>query len=335
MNETAPAPENPQSPPENVQPDTELASRDDRAFNQDMDALLDSAETMRLNAMKVQRNRGFIAMSVGLATICVGAAGFGWFLLVEAQLVRGLGAIVLGVVIAAALHIWSGQALKQYERDYKHKFLPRMAHILGGLKYYPSRGISEKLLKRTGVIPSHEVYDAEDCFMGQYKGVKVLFSEARLRFKKAYEEPAFNGIFVLLEASKANIEGHTIVTANKEMVQKWGATRWKKLQALDHKPENPTWDRFSIYSDTPDAAEGLVDEKMFKELAEASDIFDKSPITAVFFAKKFIFMMIPYEGDMFEPSNIHVPVTTKRTAIQCKKELEKILEIIDIFELYQ
>ena len=45
--------------------------------------------------------------------------------------------------------------------------------------------------------------------------------------------------------------------------------------------------------------------------------------------------MIPYKGDMFEASNIHIPVATKQHAMQCKREIEQILEIIDVFDLYQ
>ena len=46
-------------------------------------------------------------------------------------------------------------------------------------------------------------------------------------------------------------------------------------------------------------------------------------------------MMIPYEPDMFEASSLFVPVTTKTQAMQCKKEIEQLLEIIDVFDLYE
>ena len=46
-------------------------------------------------------------------------------------------------------------------------------------------------------------------------------------------------------------------------------------------------------------------------------------------------MMIPYESDMFEPSDLFVPVQTKTQAMQCKKEIEQLLEIIDVFDLYK
>lgn len=313
---------------------TELSRRDDRHFNKELEALLDDAETLRLQAMKTHRNRGFAAMSIGLTAIVIGACGFGWLFLVEAQLVKALGAIILGIVIAAALHLWSGQALQDYKKQHKAVFLPKMAKTLGGFKYHPARGISRKLITKTGLIPAHDVYTAEDCFMGKYKGVKVLFSEARLRHKKAYIEPIFNGIFALLEVPEGSIEGHTILSADKEMVKKWRNSRWQKLQDVDIQTSNPSWDRFTIVSDKPEAAQKIITQDLLKELSEAADIFDKSPLSAALFRKKYIFLMIPYDGDMFEASNIHVPVTTKRHAMQCKKEMEQLLEIVDVFDLY-
>ncbi len=46
-------------------------------------------------------------------------------------------------------------------------------------------------------------------------------------------------------------------------------------------------------------------------------------------------MMIPYDKDMFEASSLFVPVTTKKQAMQCKREIEQLLEIVDVFDLYK
>ena len=58
---------------------------------------------------------------------------------------------------------------------------------------------------------------------------------------------------------------------------------------------------------------------MIKELAEAGAIFKNAPISAVMFRGKYVFLAIPYEEDMFEASNIYVPVATKQHALHCKK----------------
>jgi hypothetical protein len=213
--------------------------------------------------------------------------------------------------------------------------MPKMAQVLGGFKYHPSRGISSNIISKTGIVPSHDIYAAEDCFMGKYKGVKVLMSEARLRRKAKSAPPVFNGLFVLLEIPQPLFKGHIILSADKEKVKNWRGTRWQKLQDVAVTASDPSWDRFSVFSDKPQEAQDIVSEALLKELAEAADIFDESPITAALFRQKYIFLMIPYDGDMFEASNIDIPVATKQHALKCKREIEQLLEIIDVFGVYE
>ncbi len=310
----------------------EIIRHDEDRFNADMEALIKEAEDMRLKFMQSARSRSFMAMSIGLIAILLGAAGFGWFFLVETNVLKGLASIILGVVIAATFNIWTAKALGDYKRHYKMQFLPKMATVLGGFQYHPTRGISSKIISKTGVIPAHDLYEAEDCFMGRYKGVKVLFSEARLRRKKAKAEALFDGLFVLLEIPEESIEGHTILTANKDLVKRWRGNRWQKLQDV---PLDEYGNMFNAFSDKPEAAKAAITPALLKELSEAAEIFDNSPLTAVMFRKKFIFLMIPHDADMFEASNIHVPVTTRQHALKCKREIEQLLEVIDVFQLYQ
>lgn len=330
--DTPPAEDLPATPPA---PAEEVSRERDQEFANKMDALIADAESMRLNFMKRHRTRGHIVTTVGLISIVIGASGFGWYLLMDGDILRAIVSMLVAIAIPALLYSWSNGILRAYERSYKREFLPRLASALGGFKFHPSRGISAKIISKTGIVPAHDIYTAEDCFMGKYKGVKVLFSEARLLSKAKKHEPIFDGVFVLLEIPTAVIEGHTIVTADQGMVRRWRSTRWKKLREVSIKSGNADWDRFSIFSDNPEGAQLIIGEKVLKELAEAADVFDKAALSAAFFRGKFIFMMIPYLGDMFEASNIHLPVATKQHAMQCKREVEQILEIIDVFELYQ
>ena len=309
-------------------------ARDDE-FHEHIDALIRDAESTRLSFMKRHRTRGNVTMTLGLLSLTIGAGGFGWYLLMQADIIKATGSMLIAITIPILLHFWSMAILNDYKKNYKKEFLPRLAHALGGFKFHPSRGISSKIISKTGLVPKHEVYNAEDCFMGKYKGVKVLFSEARLMQKKKHAEPIFDGVFVLLEIPKAVIEGHTILTADERAYQKWKPSRWQKLQDVRIKTGNAEWDRFHILSDNPESAKLLIGERLLKELSEAADIFDESPLSAALFRGKFIFLMIPYKGDMFEASNIHVPVATKQHAMQCRREIEQILEIIDVFDLYE
>lgn len=329
-NATADKKDEPSPPP----PEEEVQRRDDSRFRAEVDGLIKDAEAMRVARMRAHRNRGFVTMTVGLISIMAGAAGFGWYLLMEAKLAYALACMVGAVIVPLILNIWAQGPLKAYKQDYKRRFMPRMAKALGGLKFHPTRGIGHGLLGKTGVVPPHKRYEAEDCFLGRYKDVKVIMSEARLFDAPKGGHMIFDGVFVMMEVPKARFEGHTIVTADQDMVSQWLNTRWKSLQAVQISASTPEAKRFQVITDKPQQANKIISDRLLKELAEAADIFDQAPLTAVLFRSRFIFLMIPYDGDMFEASSIHVPITTNEHALRAKQEIERIMEIIDVFEIY-
>ncbi len=313
----------------------EIARTRDEDFSARIEMLIRDAEDSRLSYMKRHRMRGNITLGFGLISMTMGAMGFGWFLLMRMDIISAVLSMLAAIVLPAILHVWHASVIRDYQKNYKTTFLPRLAKALGGFQFHPNRGIGKNIISRTGILPKYHSYSAEDCFMGSYKGVKVLFSEARLMPKRKSAEPIFDGIFVLLEIPTSVIEGHTILTADRRAVKKWASTRWKKLSPLSLSTEGKDWGKFSAFSDNPESAKLLIGDRLLKELSEASEIFDNAPLSAAFFKEKFIFLMIPYSGDMFEASNIHLPVATKQHALQCKREIEQILEIIDVFDLYQ
>lgn len=313
-------------------PTENLTRTEDRYFSSQIEQVIKKSEAHRLHFMKRHYKRDMMTSNLSLLVMTIGGCGFGWFFLMEADLVKALACVVLAIIVPILMQMWSSRVLKSYVMDYKKNFMPELARALGGMKFFPARGISAKILPRTGVILPFTSYEAEDCFMGTYKGTKVIFSEARLLGKKKL---MFKGVFVFLEVPHKIFEGHTIITADHELVKCSAGSRWSKLSNVKIETSNPSWNRFEIYSDKPEAARLMIGEKLLKELAEAADIFSNAPLSAVLFQGKYIFIAIPYERDMFEASNIHVPVTTQRHAMDCKREVGQIMEIIDVFDIYK
>lgn len=307
---------------------------DQSRFSKEMDIVIKESEEMRIKRMMQHRTRGFVAMNTSIFFAFLGALGAGYLFLMLGQLFSAIAVLLLSFVPPIFLHIWAGKPIKTYKKEHKTIFMPKLAQTLNGLSFHAERGVSSKIINKLPVIPDHDIYRAEDCFMGEYKGVKVIFSEARL-FKKGREVPAFDGIFVLLETKEAVFEGHTIITADHNMVKQYESTRWKNLKKTHISVTNRDWDIFSIFSSKPESAELFIGERLIKELAEAAQIFDNAPLTAVLFGKKHVFMMIPYDKDMFEASSLFVPITTKDQVMRTKREIEQLLEIVDVFDLYE
>jgi hypothetical protein len=307
----------------------------DALFEAEIDKLISYAEDLRIGLIRKHRTRNNLATAAFILLVLGGSLGFGYFLFFKGRIDIGVICVMISIALSFSVHLWAEKPLEEYKQQYKHKFMPKLAKLLGGLRFYPARGIGRKVLSKTGVLPKFESYKAEDCFMGEYKGVKVIFSEARLFASERSSEPVFDGIFVLLEAPRGVFDSHTILTSDHRMIQSYASKRWQKLQAVNLPPPPEGAEHFRAYSSNPESAGALINERLLKELAEASQIFNEAPITTVMFRKKYIFMMIPYAQDMFEASNLHVPVKTRQHAQQCRHEINQILEIIDVFNLFR
>lgn len=308
----------------------------DQTFNAEMQSILRQAEDIRLKKMRDYQLRGFVFTTVSLISVTAGCAGFGWALFMEADLIRGVFALLAGFILPFLTNIWAKQPLKSYQEQYKKALMPALARSMGNLRFYPERGISEKVAKASGLLPAYHHYQAEDAFMGKYKGVKLMLSEARLR-NKSTGHFVFDGIFVLLEIPK-EFEGHTIFTYDRNAIQMHRKTRWKTFEEIPHshlnQQTNMDISSFSIFSTAPlQIAQDLTEDSFKKEISEMRDLFDKAPISAAFFRKKYLFIMIPNEHDMFEPSSLHVPITSQQDALKCKKEIEQILSVIDALHI--
>ncbi len=307
----------------------------DAVFESEIDKLIAFAEDLRVDLMRKHRARNSIATTSFILFILLGSTGFGYFLFFKGRIDIAVMCVMLSITLPFMLHIWSEKPLQEYKTQYKQLFMPKLAKLLGGLKFFPSRGIGRAFLSKTGVLPKFETYKAEDCFMGVYKGVKVIFSEARLFKGQRQVDATFDGIFVLLEAPSAVFDAHTILTSDHSMVQAYAGRRWQKLKPVSLNDAPDGAEAFKAYSSNPTSAQLVLGERLLKELVEASQVFNSAPVTTVLFRKKFIFMMIPYAHDMFEASNIHIPVKTKQHAQQCRNEINQILEIIDVFDIFK
>lgn len=309
--------------------------RDDARFQNDLQTLLKSAEDTRLRLMHKKRFRSNMALALGLTSLLVGGCGFGWLFLMQAKLWLGLAVLVASALPYFVFDIWAKIPPKTYAKQYKTDFLPQMANLLGGFRYFPKRGVSGKIIKKAGFLKPFEHYDAEDCFAGTYKGVKIIWSEARLYADQRKKEQNFDGVFVLLEIPEDMIEGHTILTADHKLAEAWEHSRWQQLTRFEVEVSNPHWARFHMFSNKPEGAKLFVGERFLKELSEAADIFDEAPLSAALFGHKYIFIAIPYAENMFEASHLEAPIPSSRHSMKCKKEIEQILEIIDVYDLYK
>ncbi|MFN3700133.1 MAG: DUF3137 domain-containing protein [Alphaproteobacteria bacterium] len=310
------------------QPQQNVKSVDEHIFQERINQIMHDAESFRLYKMGLHQGREFVSLTVTLAATVIGGSGFAWFFLMEGNLLLALLSMLVAVVPHIVLSRWVNAPVTKYKNDYKTRFMPRVAEALGGLEYFPKRGISRKVLARTGIVPAHDVYKAEDCFAGCYRGAKITLSEARLSRNNNKGQYTFDGLFVLIELPFEIFKGHSVLTADYALAKRL----MKRLTQFPVTSERFV-KLFTLLSSDAGNAQTLNSERLLSELHEAMLIFGKAPLSAAFFAQKYIFIQIPHAEDMFEPSDLNVPITTSDTMLKCKKEISQLLSLIDIVDV--
>ncbi len=303
---------------------------DDR-FSADVQRLIDKAEDIRVRRSQQLDSRKRVVLTFDLLCAFTGGGMLGWLILMGSYVMIAAITIAASVVLPIVLHMWGGAPEKEYIRQFKDEFMPELAKALGGLKFKASGGISPKSVVPSRIMPAFDEYHAEDCFYGTFKGIKVLISEARMYSKKRKGEPVFDGVFVLLQTPAKKFRSHTIITADKRSAKSWMKTRWKQLQRVQDEDAGS----FLVFSNNPGEAQRLCDSDMMELMNRLSEIFGNSELSVAFYGGNKVFLLIPYEGDMFEPGNIHMPVTTGQLALRCKKEVEQILSVVEILDVYE
>lgn len=292
----------------------------------EMNEMLRHAETSRVSFMRDYRNRENLFVGVMIFSALVGGLGFAWLFLMEGALFRGLLVLIAASIPAVLVGMWKKAPLDAYKKHYKDFVLPNIAKALGGLRYMPNRGIPEKVLSSTKIMPRFSRYHAEDCFKGKHKNTTIIFSEAKLYGDNT--DPIFDGLFVLLELPKKIHNGVSILTSDMKLASKVS----KKLKAIDLSDNAFALD-LRAYSNDLGNAQLLSDKRLIKEIDEMIKLFDNAPSSLSFFGGRYVFFMIPYEVDMFEACDIRFPITTTSSIRRCAHEVTQIQSIIDIFDM--
>jgi hypothetical protein len=297
-------------------------------------SLINKAEEMRFAKSKqyTQRQKLFVS---ALSFLAIGSSSnLVWALLMGGDIYLALGGIVVAIIIPLLLAGWAKSPTKEYRKNFKTEFMPALAKAIGNLDYFPTGGIAMKSMKPSGIIPPHATYTAEDGFRGKFKNNSLTISEGRLYSDKKNAEPIFNGVLVMITTPKGKFKGHTIITSDHEAIKKWANTRWKKFNSVQPREGIAAGD-YKIYANNVEEAQALADEDYMELLQRLSELFSNSLISSAFYAGNRVLLLIPSDEDMFEPGDIDMPVSSQGYALKCKREIEQILHVVDVIDVYE
>lgn len=246
--------------------------------------------------------------------------------------IGGITALFLG-----ALYWWLTQPRREYARAYKDKILPQLAELFGGFLYWDDGAIPVYKMQSSKILPRHDKYEAQDYFVGQYKGVNVEFSEVDFKQKRrsknrTYYVSVFKGLAVLLDMNSRRFFGHTLLDRDRSMMVEWFKEKsggLKRANLVD-----PEFEKiFDVYTNDQVEARYLIDPVMIENLKSLQDEYDGENITAAFYESKLL-VLIKSDHNYFEPAKLEVPATDPRSILRMKREIGQILSLIDRLSLY-
>lgn len=311
----------------------DVAPVPDDKFSAAVRRLIGDAEHYRVDKGRQYDHRMRVSLALILLSVIGGGAGLFWFVVMDGNLRMAGFCVLAGAAVSILGGIWAQMPLHRYRQHFKKEFMPMLARAMGGMKYHPQGGIAWQAIVPAKVLPAHDRYTSEDCMTGRRGGIRFMLAEAKL-YREKKSSGGFSGILVLLTTPQKKFRGHTIITSDAAMIRASQGTRWKALPetapaaGLEAGP-------FRVFSNAPDEAVRLADRDLLEHLKGLSALFGGAAPTIVFYGGDKVFVMIPHDGDMFEPGDIRMPIRNGDLALKCKKEVEQILTVIDVIDVYE
>ncbi|MGH1374810.1 MAG: DUF3137 domain-containing protein [Alphaproteobacteria bacterium] len=303
-------------------------------FLEKSQAHLEQLEDIRQEKFRVYQWRKRIAIPVGvLLTPLLGFVDY-WLLMIQTGDDRGAG---LTLAVLGGLYAWVTHPKRQYAKAYKREILPKLAQLFGDFRYEMNGRISMLAMEASKILPAHDKYEAEDYFVGTYKGVDIEFSEVDFKQRRRSKNrtryvSVFKGLAIMLDMNTKRFYGHTMLDKDRGKVSEWFKQRSSKLKRANL--VDPEFEKvFDVYTNDQVEARYLIDPVMMERLRGLQEEYDGENMTAAFYdSQMLILIQSPY--NYFEPADITIPATDPRSILSMKKEIGEILGLIDRLNLY-
>ena len=248
------------------------------------------------------------------------------------------GAYTIPPLLAAlGLGWWAVQPRRRYISAYKTRILPVIAASFGEFRYEETGQIEVQRLRGSTLLPSYDYYESEDMFVGRYKGVDVELAEVRLRKQRGtgktrHTVTVFKGLFALLSVHKA-FSGKTIVKRDAGAVVNWLGKQFDDTERVVL--EDPEFEqRFEVYATDQIEARYLLTPAFMERLTQLATDLGGGQLQAAFYNER-LFLMVPNDGNLFEPPSMTTTIRKKTGVLRIARELENVLSMIDILKLHE
>lgn len=311
----------------------ELSSEDQSAkeFLAESRPMLNKLEEFRRSQFKSYSLRKKLILPVGItALVLVWAIDHFLFKLQSGSKDLYGGFIIFGSI---GLWLWLQWPNWLYQRAYKEKVLPQIISLFGPFKYSENGKIAASAMRPSKIVPEFTSYESEDHFSGTYKKVEIEFAEIELLAgRKKHQRRVFEGIAILLSRGTKTFHGHTIITKDRGVLDRWWREKTDTLKRADL--VDPEFEKqFDVFTTDQVEARYLIDPRIIENIKTLYRDHGGIELSAAFY-DQYVLILIGSSKDHFESANIQTPAFDQANILALRNEIAQIISIIDQLELY-
>lgn len=271
-----------------------------------------------------------LAGAIIAATICIFLA-ICVFLFVDG---RGSGDLFWGL-IAAAFGIWFW-IKKSFEKKIKRLVMPTLMQAVPGFFWQETPPVTKSDIQESKILPfANKIsYSFDDCFIGEYRNVKVAISETECILGSGNNKKTIlEGVVIKFQMNK-NFDGMTIIRPRKPGYRD-KQDDLKRANMTEVKLEDPEFDKkFIVYSTDQVEARYLITTSFMERFKQIETAFS-SKFAYCSFCGDSVFIA-PHTGkDLFNLCSLIRPIGNTEQFTTLFNEFVSILALVDHFKLDQ
>lgn len=296
-------------------------------FQKEIYPLLRDIEDKRLELVRSFYSRVGIGVPVALCAVV-----FGIILVPPGE---WLFFLILATV--GGIAVWIAAPFYHFRSQYKEQIIPLIAHFFGTFSFEAEGAIPDKTLTDSHIVPSYDAYHSEDFLEGTYEDVNIQFCEAHLTEthgsgKNRRTVTKFKGIFVEVDMNK-NFEGQCIFKTDYGSIGNWFSS-FSSGGMERVSLEDPDFESlFEVYATNQIEARYIFTTAFMERIKELTTAYKTEKVQGSFFHNK-LFLMIPNNQNLFEPSFFHTCLTIGdiKTFL---RQMHSVLQVVKVLKLQE
>jgi len=237
-----------------------------------------------------------------------------------------------GLCLVGAFGIWS-LLKKSFERKVKSRIMPKLMVAFKGFYWQQTPPVTHEEICKIKIFPKASCANRsfDDCFVGEYRGVKIAMSECEYTISRGKSTiSVFKGVVIKLKMNK-NFEGITVVRPKYAGLDDVSDLKKLKLEKIEL--EDPEFNKeYNVYSTDQIESRYLLTTSFMERFKNLTLAFYSAGTYCSFYGDSVYIAPYSYD-DLFNLFGLTKPVTDSTQFTKLFEEFVSILELVDHFKL--